>query len=106
MDPDPSSARRYCGVCGYLSSEPVSACPRCSQASSQIPQPTPAPSYPTPGWQPAPAGRSPPAWIVVALILAVAVITVLVALAVDGVFGPSAVLLSLVARASSLLPPR
>ncbi len=88
MPEELSPIRRYCGVCGYLSSEPTGACPRCAQASAHVPQVTAVTTaYPTDGPYLAARRPGPPAWVVITLLLILAITVVLVTLAVDGAFG-------------------
>ncbi|MDE1821755.1 MAG: hypothetical protein KGJ23_05360 [Euryarchaeota archaeon] len=83
-------SRRYCSVCGYLSSEPMSGCPRCSMSTTHVPQVAPTPVLFAPEWSPTVrAGRGPPAWIVIGLLLALVILVIVVTLAVDGVFSPT-----------------
>ncbi len=79
-------ARRYCSVCGYLSSEPMLSCPRCSLSTTHVPQVASVPISYAPEWSTAAAGRGPPAWIVIGLILVLVAAVILVTLALDGVF--------------------
>lgn len=88
MAEEPTPIRRYCGVCGYLSSEPMGACPRCAVASTHVPQVAPiSTTYPPDGPYFAARRPGPPAWVVITILLILAVTVVLVTLAVDGAFG-------------------
>lgn len=88
--PTPStSARRYCSVCGFLSSEPSVACPQCSLATAHTVPLAPAPIlFPRNEVYAAPRSRGPPAWVVIGAVLVIILVVVLVALALDGVFSP------------------
>lgn len=78
--------RRYCSVCGYLSSEPVPTCPHCTLSSARVPQVAPVPMFYSPEAYPVSASRGPPAWAVIVAILVIAILTVVIVLAMDGVF--------------------
>jgi hypothetical protein len=83
------TGRRYCSVCGYLSSEPSPTCPQCTLATAHTVPLGPAP--PVYAREPQPVRRSegPPAWAIIGAILVIILVVILVTLAADGVFSSS-----------------
>lgn len=111
MVDDTGGGRRYCSVCGYLSSEPVPACPHCTLSSARVPQVAPAPLLFPQAPYPVASSRGPPAWAVIAAILLIVVLAIVIALAMDGVFSspsststPSTLIPQLMGLLASRLP--